>query len=66
MIMPLNVGIDQVSMHMSFGEISDLALDLIDELAQRYKLTLYDPQGGQVTRPADIRKPVNPTWVLSR
>jgi hypothetical protein len=34
-------------------------LRLIDELAQRYELTIYDPQGNEVMRPADVRKPMN-------
>jgi hypothetical protein len=60
MMTPLDVGIDHVSLHLCFGERSDPALQLIDELAQRYELTIYDPQGDQVTRPADVREPMDP------
>jgi hypothetical protein len=60
MDMPLDVGIDHISMHLSFGKHSDPALQLILELAQRYDLTIYDPQGDQATRPADVRKPMDP------
>lgn len=41
--MPLNVGIDHVSMQLSFSERSTPALQLIDQLARRYDLTIYDP-----------------------
>jgi hypothetical protein len=51
MSMPLDVGIDHVSMNMSFGARSNPAIDLILELAARYGLTIYDPQGDEVTRP---------------
>lgn len=40
---PLRVGIDRVSMQLSFSKPSDPALQLILELAQRYELTIYDP-----------------------
>ncbi|MEV7227219.1 hypothetical protein AB0M79_09370 [Polymorphospora sp. NPDC051019] len=60
MTTPLDVGIDHVSMCLSFGERSDPALRLVDELAQRHKLTVYDSQDGKVTRPADVRKPLDP------
>jgi hypothetical protein len=59
MVMPLGVGIDHVSMHLSFGKRSDPALQLILELAQRYELTIYDPQGDQATRTADVREPMD-------
>jgi hypothetical protein len=61
MMMPLSVGIDHVTMHMSFGERSTPALQLVDELAQRYGLTIYDPQGDEIVRPTDIRIPMDPT-----
>ena len=51
MSMPLEVGIDHVSMSMSFGQRSTPALELVVDLAARYGLTIYDPQGGEVTRP---------------
>lgn len=60
MDMPLSVGIDHVSMYLSFGERSSPALQLIDELAQWYDLTIYDPQFEEVTRPADVREPMDP------
>jgi hypothetical protein len=63
MVMPLDVGIDHVSMHLSFGRRSDPALQLILELAQRYELTIYDPQGDQATRPADVREPMDPAML---
>ena len=62
-MMPLSIGIDHVTMHLSFGERSRPALQLIDELAQRYELTIYDPQGDEVTRPADVRAPMDPAIV---
>lgn len=55
---PLSVGIDHVS--MSLGEHGPPAMQLIDELAQRYQLTIYDPQFDEVTRPADLREPTDP------
>ena len=60
MSMPLGVGIDHVSMCLSFGQRSDPALQLIDELAQRHQLTIYDPQGDDITRPTDVREPIDP------
>ncbi|MBF9129751.1 hypothetical protein I0C86_12390 [Plantactinospora sp. S1510] len=51
MSMPLDVGIDHVSMNMSFGQRSTSLIDLILDLAARYGLTIYDPQGDEVTRP---------------
>jgi hypothetical protein len=63
MSMPLDLGIDHVSMLMSFGRRSTPALGLIDELAQRYGLTIYDPQGDEVTRPGDVRVPLDPAFV---
>jgi hypothetical protein len=51
MSMPLDVGIDHVGMSMSFGPRSDPAIDVILDLASRYGLTIYDPQGDEVTRP---------------
>lgn len=57
---PLSVGIDHISMHVTFGEHSSPALKLIDELAQRYELTIYEPQSDEVTRPTDVREPMDP------
>jgi NAD(P)-dependent dehydrogenase (short-subunit alcohol dehydrogenase family) len=50
--MPLDVGTDHVYMNMSFGPVSDPALAYIMELAERHGLTIYDPQGDEVTRPS--------------
>jgi hypothetical protein len=50
MSMPLDVGIDHVSMSVSFGQRSTPAIELILDLAGRYGLTIYDPQGDEVTR----------------
>ncbi|MEU3458288.1 hypothetical protein ABZ671_32625 [Micromonospora sp. NPDC006766] len=63
MDMPLKVGIDHVSMLLSFSERSTPALQLIDQLARRYDLTIYDPQGDEVTRPTDVRAPMDPAIV---
>ncbi|MEO3747456.1 hypothetical protein [Plantactinospora sp. B5E13] len=63
MMTPLAVGIDHVSMHLSYGEHGSPALGLIDELAQRHELTIYDPQGDEVIRPADVRAPADPAIV---
>ncbi|MEU7799529.1 hypothetical protein AB0J14_26440 [Micromonospora arborensis] len=49
--MPLGVGIDHVRMCMSFGQRSAAALELVVDLAARYGLTTYDPQGDEVARP---------------
>ncbi len=49
--MPLNVGIDHVSMNMSFGQRGRPAIELILDLAARYGLAIYDPQGDEVSRP---------------
>lgn len=38
-------------------------LQLIDQLARRYDLTIYDPQGDEVTRPTDVRASVDPAVV---
>ncbi|BCJ64866.1 hypothetical protein GCM10009779_61240 [Polymorphospora rubra] len=60
MATPLDVGIDHVSMCLGFGERRDPALQLIDELAQRHELTIYDHQDDEVARPADVRTPLDP------
>ena len=57
---PLSVGIDHVSMHLRFGQHGTDVLELIDELARRHGLTIYDPQDGEVTRPDDARTPADP------
>lgn len=53
--MPLDVGIDHVFMSLSFGERSDPAVEMIQELATEYGLTLWDPQDGSAYRP--VRAP---------
>ncbi|SNT51362.1 hypothetical protein SAMN05421812_1089 [Asanoa hainanensis] len=62
---PLDVGIDHVSMQLSYSQRSDPALSLIDELARRYGLMIYDPQGDEVTRPDDVRIPPDPALVAT-
>jgi hypothetical protein len=51
MSMPLGLGIDHVSMNMTYGERGSLAMAYILELAGRYGLTVYDPQFDEVFRP---------------
>ena len=51
MSMPLDVGIDHVSMNMSFGQRSSPAIELVVDLAARYGLTIYDPQFDEVAQP---------------
>lgn len=51
MLAPLDVGIDHVLMHLSFGERSAPALALITELATEYGLTIWDPQDSSAYRP---------------
>jgi hypothetical protein len=48
---PLDLGIDHVSMNLSFGQRSTPAIEYILELAGRHGLTIYDPQSDHVTRP---------------
>ncbi|WP_433043170.1 hypothetical protein [Dactylosporangium sp. CS-033363] len=50
---PLAVGIDHVGMQLSFSDRSRAALELIDQLARRYRLHIYDPQGDELKRPED-------------
>ena len=53
MCTPLDVGIDHVSMNLSWGERSNPAIELILDLTRRYGLTIFDPQDGEVTWPDD-------------
>ncbi|MEV6370400.1 hypothetical protein AB0L86_26295 [Micromonospora musae] len=46
---PLNVGIDHVSMNISYSARGDEALDVVLDLAKRHGLIIYDPQGDEVT-----------------
>ncbi|MEU4559524.1 hypothetical protein AB0F72_14160 [Actinoplanes sp. NPDC023936] len=64
MSMPLDVGIDHVSMCLSFSERSDPAITLITELATEYGLTLWDPQDGSAHKPvtAPSREQVTAWW----
>ncbi|MFB6480592.1 hypothetical protein ACFWB2_27175 [Streptomyces virginiae] len=41
---PLTVGVDHVIMNLSFSSKSDAAIKAIEELAERYRLVLWDPQ----------------------
>jgi hypothetical protein len=50
MSIPLEVGIDHVRMHVSYGNTR--AIDTIERLAARHGLVIYDPQFGEVFRPA--------------
>jgi len=47
---PLDVGIDHVFMLLSFSARSTPALEMIDELAIEYGLTIWDPQEGSAYR----------------
>jgi len=51
MSMPLDVGIDHVSMCLSFSERSTPAIALIVDRAEQHGLTIYDPQGDDIIRP---------------
>ncbi|MBB2949093.1 hypothetical protein FB565_008898 [Actinoplanes lutulentus] len=64
MSMPLDVGIDHVSMCMSFSERSTPAIALITELATEFGLTLWDPQDGSAQKmlPAPSREQVAAWW----
>ncbi|GIE99457.1 hypothetical protein [Paractinoplanes rishiriensis] len=47
---PLDLGIDHVFMSLSFGVRSNPALELIQDLAADYGLTIWDPQDGSARR----------------
>jgi hypothetical protein len=64
MMTPLSVGIDHVTMHISFSGRGARAVEFIDQLARQCGLTIYDPQGDAITRPADVRTPVDPAMRL--
>jgi hypothetical protein len=51
MVMPLDVGIDHVIMHLSFSPRSTPTIEAVEELAARHKLVLYDPQSDDVYLP---------------
>ncbi len=48
---PLDAGIDHVRLVFRHGQVSDPAIDLVLELAARYGLAVYDPQGDDVVLP---------------
>jgi hypothetical protein len=48
---PLDAGIDHVSMNLSFSPRSQPALHLIEELAAKYRLTIFDPQSSEFHHP---------------
>ena len=49
--MPLDVGIDHVSMSLSHSERASEATDFILRLAKRHRLVIYDPQGDEIIQP---------------
>jgi hypothetical protein len=51
--MPLGAGIDHVSMCLRHGPAGSRPISLIQELAHRHGLVLYDPQGDDVDLPTD-------------
>jgi hypothetical protein len=51
MSMPLDIGIDHVFMLLSYGERSHPALEMIQDLATEYGLTIWDPQEDSAYRP---------------
>ena len=46
---PLAVGIDHVSMNISYSPRGSEAVDVVVHLAERHGLVIYDPQGDEVT-----------------
>lgn len=46
---PLAVGIDHVSMNISYSPRGSAAVDVVLGLAERHGLVIYDPQGDEVT-----------------
>jgi hypothetical protein len=48
---PLGLGIDHVSMCISYGPRGNGAVELITELARRHGLIIYDPQFSEIFRP---------------
>ncbi|MGQ5262848.1 hypothetical protein ACTWLT_19100 [Micromonospora sp. ZYX-F-536] len=58
---PLDVGIDHVSMNISYSPRGSEALDVVLDLAEQYGLVIYDPQGDEVTGlGGDYEVPVGP------
>ncbi|MCI4066069.1 hypothetical protein MRQ36_27395 [Micromonospora sp. R77] len=61
MSMPLDVGIDHVSMSISHSTRGSKAVEAVCRLAERHGLVIYDPQGGEITGlDQDYRKAVRP------
>ena len=50
-LMPLGTGIDHVSMSLRSGSAGTPAIAVIEQLALRHDLILYDPQGDDVYLP---------------
>jgi hypothetical protein len=48
MMTPLSLGIDHVTMHLSYSPRSDPAIALIGELAEKYRLALFDHQSSEI------------------
>jgi hypothetical protein len=48
---PLGLGVDHVSMHISYGARGTDAIPFIVELAHRHGLVVYDPQFDEILRP---------------
>jgi hypothetical protein len=46
---PLAVGIDHVSMNISYSPRGSEAIDVVLDLAERHGLVIYDPQSDEVT-----------------
>jgi hypothetical protein len=51
MSMPLPTGIDHVIMNLSFSPRSDVAIELIQQLAAQHGLVLWDPQSREAYLP---------------
>ncbi|MFC9434772.1 hypothetical protein [Nocardia sp. NPDC057030] len=50
--MPLDVGIDHLSMSLSYSPSSTPAIEVILELAAEHRLVVWDPQSEEATLPA--------------
>jgi hypothetical protein len=56
MSMPLDVGIDHVSVTISHSPRGSAAVETILSLARRHGLIIYDPQADEITRPETDRR----------
>jgi hypothetical protein len=54
--MPLDVGIDHVSVTISHSPRGSAAVETILSLARRHGLIIYDPQADEITRPETDRR----------